>query len=271
MPKNNYIYYLLLALVIFMTVKNFIQLKRLSKEKKFTVSYAKVLRGDEDALDTMKAYLENEKNLDYKNEALLVEAYQEMVEGKDPYKAIDDIDFGAILTDQKGFSQKKLEAHSDLFVWLNLVCAKARNLSMIDIIETLYDKVTKYDEYLNNRLEYLEFKSICESLLEKKGDELAYLKKILDGDYAGVSHDKRLIGLYKRIASCFLTYAGETIDEFFENDLHTFAETAVGRHLLESLELFEKYKPDEETVEEPKEENLEVEENKEEVKEEENK
>lgn len=259
MEGSNLFTYVIFALIILFTVKNFIQLKRLTHERKFTESYAKVLKDEEGALDAVLAYIETEKSIDYKNEAYLVEAYQEMKMGMDPYKAIDSVDIGAIISGKNGYSDTMMNNHSDLFVWLDLIIAEARNKSMIDIIETLYTKVTAFEEHLNNRLEYVEFKACVDILLEKKGEEREFLKKILDGDYAGMSHDKRLIGLYKRIASSYLAYAGETFDEFFEEDLHSFATSSVGKHLMESLDILSKYPPKvEEPVEEPKEETEEV-------------
>ena len=59
-----------------------------------------------------------------------------------------------------------------------------------------------------------------------------------------------MIGLYKRIAAATLVYNKQTIDEYYANDLYEFARPAIGRCILETMGLYDAYKPVEEEIKE---------------------
>lgn len=257
----NIFYFALAVFAIGLTIKNIRQIKNLKHEREFANTYSKVLRQDEDAYEAVTNYLNTETNEMFKNKAKVLLIYEKMTKGEDPSDIIEDVNFDTMFKEKGSFSSKLANRNSDIFVWLTLVFAKARSLSMFDVIDKLSKKIEVYDENLSNHLEYKMYKGVLSALAERNDEDLNFLTKMLDGDYAGMVYEQRLVGLYKRIAASFLVYMGEKIDEYFENDLHSFAETIVGKCLMTDLEIYDKYPPivekKDEIKEEVKEENKE--------------
>lgn len=271
MENFNILYVLLIALVIGLTIRNVLQVKKIKNEGAFVKVYTKVLKRDFDAYDTVKHYIEEETNEALKNKARVLLVYEMMLNDEDPTNVVETINFESLFTIKGIYNAKLANNNADVFIWLALVFAKARNLSMFDVIEKLTEKVETYGEHLDNQLEYHMFRGICSAIAERNDEDSAFLNKLHDGDYVDMTYEQKLIGLYKRIASCYLIYLGDTIDEYYENDLHKFASTSVGRCLMNDLEIIDRYPPiadDEENANIPTEEIKEVEEAKEEEQEE---
>lgn len=248
----NVFYWALGVFAIGLTIKNFISLKGYKREKEFATTYSKVLRQDEDCYEAIQNYVEVEKIESLKNKAKVIFVYEKMVKGEDPIELVNTIDFKPLFYEKGRFNAKLANRNSDIFVWLALSFAKARSLSMFDVIDKLSEKVLTFDEVLKNQLEYQLFKGLVSAIAEKNDENSAFLTKLLAGDYAGMVYEQRLIGLYKRIAASYLVYMGDTIDESFDNDLRDFATTLVGKCLMTDLEIIDKYPPLEEEKEEEK-------------------
>lgn len=259
----NSFYWILGILALGLTIKNFFQLKNLKRERIFSNTYSAVLRQDEDCYDQIKNFVAEEKIEWLKNKARIILAYEMMVKGEDPLDVINEFDLEPLFKEKKTFKPKLANRNSDIFVWYALIFAKARSLSMFDVIDKLSEKMNVYDEFLTNQLEYREYKGICSALAERNDDDSAFLTRLLEGEYQGMVYEQRLIGLYKRIAACYLVFMGDTIDELSSEDLHAFAETLVGKRLMKDLEIYDKYPPievkeeTEEKTEEVKEETTE--------------
>lgn len=260
----NVFYWALGVFAIGLTVKNFMSLKGYKREREFANTYSKVLRQDEDCYEAISNYVNVEKVDSLKNKGKVILAYEKMVKGEDPTELVNTIDFKPMFYEKGRFNAKLTNRNSDIFVWLALVFAKARSLSMFDVIDKLSEKVLTYDEVLGKHLEYKLFKGLVSAIAERNDEDSAFLTKLLDGDYAGMIYEQRLIGLYKRIAASYLVYMGDTVDESFNDDLRDFATTLVGKCLMTDLEIIDKYPPleikeeektEEETSEETKEEN----------------
>ena len=243
MENFNGIYILLIIVVIALTARNIIQIAKIKHVSSFSKVYSKILKREPDAYEEIKKYVEEEKDDSIKNKARLLLIYEMMMNNEDPMNVVEDTNLGSLFKAKGAFNSKAVSNNSDAFVWLALVFAKARALSMFDVIENLTNKVTEYNEQLDNRVEYRLFKGLCSSLAERNDDDSAFLQKLLNGDYADMTYDQKLIGLYKRIASAYLIYMGDTVDEYFENDLHSFAQTSVGHCLMTDLEIIDKYPP----------------------------
>lgn len=249
----NAFYWILGILAIFLTIRNFSQLKGYKREKIFSDVYSAVLRQDENCYELIKNYVEEEKLGYLKNKAKIILAYQMMINKEDPVKVIEEIDLDPLFIDKHRFSPRLANRNSDIFVWYSLILARARSLSMFDVIEKLTEKMKAYDEHLINHLEYREYKGICSALAERNDEDFVFLTKLLEGDYQGMVYEQRLIGLYKRIAACYLVYMGEIVDEYNQQDLHAFADTLVGKNIMKDLDIYDKYPPIEQKQEEVKE------------------
>ena len=243
MENFNLLYVVLIALVIALTVRNVLQVKNIKNEGAFVKVYTKVLKKEFNAYEEIQKYVADEKNEALKNKARVLLIYEMMLNDETPTKVIDDINFESLFTIKGIYNAKVANNNGDVFLWLALVFAKARNLSMFDVIEGLTKKVNIYEKHLTNQLEYHLFRGICSAINERNDEDAAFLKKLLDGDYVDMTYEQKLIGLYKRIAACYLVFLGDTVEEYFENDLHKFASTLIGGCLMNDLEIIKKYPP----------------------------
>lgn len=254
MENFNIFYWLLAVVAIGITISNFMKMKTFKREREFVNVYSKVLNDTDDSYDAVINYVNEEKELHLKNKGKVIETYVKLKRNEDVTDVIDSMNFESLFKVKGRYDAKHANRNGDVFVWLALVFAKANNQKKTDIIEKIYEKFLPYDELLSNSLEYKLFKGYTAALLNKGGEDYDFLKKLLDGDYAGMVYEQRLIGLYKRIASSYLVFKGEKIDEYFDNDLRDFGTHLLGRALLTDLKLMDKYP----ALEEPKEDNGEV-------------
>ena len=112
---------------------------------------------------------------------------------------------------------------------------------MIDVMYNLYNKVSVYENKLNDIVEYKVFKATYESLLEKGFEGIDFLKDLLAGNYSNYSYDKQLIGVYKKMAAAILVYTGEPLSEGDDALLKDFVYTQVGNRFMKDLSIIDKY------------------------------
>lgn len=239
----NIFYWILGVFAIGLTIKNIQNIKGYNREREYANTYSKILRQDEDAYEAMENFIAVEKNETLKNKAKVILIYEKMTKGENPVELAKEVNYIPMFRDKAKFSPKLANRNSDVFVWLCLVYAKAKSLSMLDVIDELSKKLNAFDEDLENQLEYKLTKAAESALGDKDENKVEFLAKLLEGDYAGMVYEQRLIGLYKRIAASYQAYLNKPVDEFFENDLHDFAETLVGKCLMADLGIIEKYPP----------------------------
>ena len=243
MENFNIFYWMLAVIAIGITISNFMKMKTFKREREFVNVYSKSLNDTDDAYDAIANYVKEEKEDFLKNKGRVIEIYERLKRNEEVDDIIDQLNFEPLFKVKGRFDAKHANRNGDIFVWLALVFAKANKMNKISIIEKMYEKLLPYDELLSNQLEYKLCKGYTSVLLKKDEENQEFLKKLLDGDYAGMVYEKRLIGLYKRIASAYLVSKGEKIDEFFDNDIRDFATHLLGKALLTDLDLIKKYPP----------------------------
>ena len=246
----NIFYWLLAVVAIGITISNFMKMRTYNREKKFVETYSKALKKEKDAYEAVQQYVEEEKEQNLKNKARVIQIYEMLSRGEDVDNIIESIDFEPIFKTKGRFDAKLANRNGDLYVWLALVYARTNALKKKEVIEKLAKKLEPYNELLNNNLEYQLSKGYTSALIDKKNENYGFLNKLLEGDYAGMVYEKRLIGLYKRLAASFLAKNSDEIDEYYANDLKQFAGTLVGKTLLNELGIYDKYQPEEVPVEE---------------------
>lgn len=239
----NIFFWILGVFAIGLTIKNVQNIKGYNREREYANTYSKVLRQDEDSYDAIQNFVDVEKDQNLKNKAKVILIYEKMVNGENPVDLAKEVNYIPMFRDKTKFSPKLANRNSDVFVWLCIVFAKAKSLSMLDVIDALTANLKVFDTDLENHLEYQLTKAAEAALLNKNEDDVAFLSRLLDGDYSGMVYEQRLIGLYKRLAASFLAYLNKPVDEFFEADLHNFAETLVGKCLMADLGIIERYPP----------------------------
>ena len=252
----NIIYWVLGVFALAITINNFRNLKNLNRERTFQQIYVDVLKQEEGSTETINNYVAEEKLGYLKNKAMVLQMYQMLINGEDVDKEIEEINFNPIFKDKNKFVPKQANRNSDIFIWLLILYAKAKQINKEEIIDKLVKKMELFDEYFENQLEYQLYKAGTALLKDKDGEDIQFLYDLINGEYAGMVYEKRLIGLYKRFASCLLAYKDKEFDEFFKQDLHSFANTLVGKVFMQDLGIYDKYPPIEEEpqLEEPKEE-----------------
>lgn len=264
MENFNIFYWLLAVVAIGITISNFMKMKVFKREREFVNVYSKVLNDTDDAYDAVINYVNEEKEPHLKNKGMVIEVYEKLLRNEDVNEIVEAIDFEPLFKVKGRYDAKHTNRNGDVFVWLALVFAKAHNLNKDEVIDKLYSKLLPFDELLSNNLEYKLCKGYTAAIKNNNEEDYNFLKKLLDGDYAGMVYEQRLIGLYKRIATSYIVFKGDSVDEYFDNDLRSFAGSLVGRALLTDLKLIDKYPPIEEKPEESLEEVKEIEEPKEE-------
>ncbi len=255
---NTILLLVLIVLTILMSMNNIKRLKQYRKDKTYIDIYTKILRDTDGAYDELVNYIGSENDTCLKTKSELIKLYEDIKDDKD-LSEFDEIDFVKdIFYDGEVFSKDRVTLNSEVFIWFILILSRARNLSMMDVMDNLYNKVSKYEENLNTYIEYQVFKASYNVLLEKNEDGVSFLKKLLNGEYTEYTYDKNLIGIYKKIAACLLCYAGEIVEESDEDLIKDFTTTLIGNRFTKDLGIYEKYSPmvedeknAEETAEEP--------------------
>lgn len=255
---NTVLLLVLIVLTILMSMNNIKRLKQYRKDKTYIDIYTKILRDTDGAYDELVNYIGSENDTCLKTKSELIKLYEDIKDDKD-LSEFDEIDFVKdIFYDGEVFSKDRVTLNSEVFIWFILILSRARNLSMMDVMDNLYNKVSKYEENLNTYIEYQVFKASYNVLLEKNEDGVSFLKKLLNGEYTEYTYDKNLIGIYKKIAACLLCYAGEIVEESDEDLIKDFTTTLIGNRFTKDLGIYEKYSPmvedeknAEETAEEP--------------------
>ena len=248
----------MLILILFIGFKNIGLIKRYRQNNAYIEAYKGVLSNTEDCHDTISNYIEKEKSNEFKNKARIIKLFCELNNDIEYENTLTDLDFKEIYFRKNEVDPNKVKMNSDSFIFAMLAIFKAYEKKDMYFIEALLAKLEEVNVLLR-RVEYSE--TVCIGLiLGNKGDDLTFLKALLEGNYTAYQYDKRMIGLYKRMASSMLAFLKQDFDEFFRNDLHSFSKTTIGEIVLKSLGIYETYKPIETSVEDKPEE---VQENKE--------
>lgn len=244
---------LTIGILVFICIKNLSLIKRYKHNKQYIASYQNVFHNKENSYEDIKTYIEKEKSEEYKNKARIIKLYYELENKLDYKSTIDEIDIRSIYYTNGTLDNNLLKYNSDSFIFTMLAMAKAYENNNKDVIESLNSKFMECSE-LENSLEYKEVLALANALNNKEDRGSALFHSILDGNYVEYSYDKNLIGLYKRIAAAVSIFNMDEIEEFFRNDLHSFANTFIGECFLKSLGLFDIYKSVEEKTQESKQE-----------------
>ena len=235
----------LLAYVIY---RNYTLISRYRHNKEYIECYKDLIAGNENAYERICAYIDSEKTEEFRNKARVLKLYDEMARQLDSKETLEALDLKQIFTRKGKYSKQQLVMNADVFVWYYLNMARARRLSRFDVLNSLYDKIKEMSE-MENRVEYQTAIAIYNALCEKEDAGVGFLSSLLDGGFATYEYDKNLIGLFKRFAAATLAYTGEPMEDFYKDDLHSFAATQIGELYMKDLEIYDKYPPKKEEEE----------------------
>ena len=245
---NSIFLLILIAITVFMMVNNFKRMKQYRKDKTYIELYTKVLKDTDGSYDELVAYIDKEEDPCLRAKSKLIKLYEDIRLNNDINELINEDYVKDIFCVGDAFSKEKSNLNSEVFIWYILLLSRCRTLSLIDVMDTLYEKVNIHKNDLESVVEYQCFASAYEVLLEKGTDGLVFLKKLLSGDYTEYSYDKNLIGIYKKVAACLLCYAGEIVDESDELLIKDFTTTLIGNRFTKDLDIYDKYGPKDDEV-----------------------
>ncbi len=251
----------MLCLLVYVLYRNVVLINRYRHNKEYIECYKDMLSKEENTFDRICRYIDNEKDAEYANKGRVLKLYVQMDRDEDLSSTLNELDLKEIFLKKGKYSRPQVMANSDVFIWLYMDMAKARKLSKFDVLDSLNEKLSELS-LLENRVEYQTGKAIYNALCEKEDAGVEFLSSLLDGGFARFEYEKNLIGLFKRFASSTLAYSGEPMEDYYKEDLHSFAATKIGMNYMKDLEIYDKYPPKGE--EKPAEEEIKEEEQKEE-------
>lgn len=242
LSSAQFINYLLFVVLLLMFTRTFKQAKSLGNGKGYMDAYTKILNGDLDSEENLDKYIESEKKAYLISQAYLLKAYLNVESENDPKQYLDKVDMNAIFNDEKNrFDKKKVLSNVSFFLWVNFFVVRCIKNNRLDLVDYLNDSLKVHEENLDSFLEYRLYKGLYAGVKGNKNDDYNFLNQLIDGEYPTLNYEKRYIGLYKREAALFLVYFDQTIDEFWDNDIHAFVDTIVGKRLSSDLDLYLKY------------------------------
>ena len=231
---------ILVLLVAYVMYRVFSLVSRAKHDKEYIDCYQSVFNQKDGSYEKVCAYVENEKKADFLNKGLILKLCSELDNNIDYKQTLDSINLKDVFSSRGRFSKTQFTNNTDVFVCLFLALAKARKLSKFDVLNSLCEKINSIPE-LENYIEYQLTRAIYNSLCEKEDGGTKFMNSLLEGSYADYGYDRKLIGLYKRFAASTLAYNGELLDDYYRNDLYSFAHTGLGANYLKSLDIYEKY------------------------------
>lgn len=238
------LYLIVLAIILFaMTIKNIITIRKSANAKEYTHIYQSFLRDEEDVESKLEAYLNKEKSLEFINKARILKVYLDIEKGYDAVASCNSIDFKEIMFAKDKFSDEMYVNNADSNAWLILNIVKANKENKQDVADTLINRINEYEQYLNKYVEYNTLTSIYKCLYNIDDEGVEFLRKLLNGEYAGYSYNKKMVGLFKKLAATILIYKGETLSEDDVLLVKDFANNYIGRKIMTDLSIYDQYKP----------------------------
>ena len=233
----------LIILTVLMSINNFKKVGQYRKDKTYIDIYTKILKNEDNAYDELINYIGTETDACLKAKSNLIKIYEDLDKNIDlVLNEIEESNFmHDIFFEKDTFSKDKVLLNSEVFIWLVLILSRARKQSMVDVLNKLNEKVSAYENELNDFVEYQVYKSAYMTLLEKGNDGPKFLRALLNGEYSNYKYDKNLIGIFKKIAASLLAYVGQPLEEGDESLISDFTTTLIGHRFTTDLGIYDKY------------------------------
>lgn len=247
----------LICLLGYVLYRNIKLISRYKHNKEYIECYKGMLNEEENVIERINNYINNEKDEEFKNKGRVLKLYVELGKDLEYSDTLTSLNFNPIFYKDGKLMNDKFAINVDIMVWVYLIMARARKLSKFDVLNNVVNSFEQMPDY-DNRLEFQLVKNLNNALLEKEDGGIEFLSKILEGEYYSLHYEKSMVGLYKRIAASTLAYCLEPLDDYYMQDIPAFGQTNIGKAYLKDLDIYDKF------VQEPEIE-VEVEESQEEV------
>ena len=232
-------------ILLFVLYKNVGMYKRIKFNKTYVELFNKVLKEDnERAYEDVVEYVNKTENIEFKNKGRIFELYLELAKDLPYEETLNELDFRELFYNGEKVSMEKVGYNSDTFVWIIALFARARKHDKLEIIDVIMAKLKLYEDLLKNYVEYTLCLSVARAIKGEDDLGVTFMRQLIDGDYAKYKYDTRLIGIYKRIATSFLAYTHQELNEDEVNDIRLLAASLVGSFILKDIDMYEEYKPE---------------------------
>ena len=219
--------------------------KRIKFNKTYVELFNKVLKEDnERAYEDVVEYVNKTENIEFKNKGRIFELYLELAKDLPYEETLNELDFRELFYNGEKVSMEKVGYNSDTFVWIIALFARAKKHDKLEIIDAIMAKLKLYEDLLKNYVEYTLCLSVARAIKGEDDLGVTFMRQLIDGDYAKYKYDTRLIGIYKRIATSFLAYTHQELNEDEVNDIRLLAASLVGSFILKDIDMYEEYKPE---------------------------
>ena len=236
--KMKIILLILILIIIIFSIKNIVLIKDLIISKEYRKIYKAVIAEEADIIARLESYIINEKNKYLLSKAYVLLMYVKLHSGLDVLDEIEKINYNDIFLKNGKYNKKFVNLNSDMFIW---TLASMPLLYKQGHLPPIQVKIIDLEDRLNNHIEYKVFKA-CNAMLSNNSDGYQFLYDLVNGDYASLDYDKKLIGATKRVALAYLGSLKKENNIEYADELKYFSTTMIGRKLLTDLEIFEIYK-----------------------------
>lgn len=240
---NNFIFIVLVIVLIFMILQNVKLFKRSKHVKNYVRCSDAIFDDSEDKVAIIKNYIEEETDQEFKNKGRVLLVYAELATKEDPSETLKALDIRDTFQDTKEkFDAQKFEYNSDTYFWLVLDMIKAHSLNDEKTIEGLLEVVNKHYDFIKQDLVVSLFYSIHHALADDDKKDLGFLRDLWNGNYpSGCTYDKRLVGFYKYLAVSVLAKVNEELTDEMVGDLDSFSHMKAGQIAMRDLGIYDKY------------------------------
>ncbi|MBR3168650.1 MAG: hypothetical protein IKF18_08230 [Erysipelotrichaceae bacterium] len=258
---GNTILYILLIVAIYTTILNYRMVKRNKNSSGYVKCANALFKGDADAGAQIAQYLEKETVQEYREKTAIFKLYQLLRDEHEYTETLQNFNPSVLVETKGAFNPQSVITNSDSFIWACILLNKAGAAGDIEFVRQFMDKFTSRKEELSKFVEYKVMEATAQLYLGENEDWKVFCRNLLAGEYEGYRYERKLIGFYKRIAQLLLAEGGDELDEMAKDDLTSFAESSVGKMMMNDRGVYTKYaapKNEEETEEEPAEEEVPV-------------
>lgn len=228
----------LVVVIVVFTFRNIVLIKDLVTSKGYKKIYNGVIKKEPDIINKIEEYLKKEKNKYLVSKTNILLMHQKLLNDEDVSEIIEKIDYSVIFLKNGKYNSHFVNLNSDMLIWTLCCLPRLKKANQLNLIK---EKVNVLSDKLSNHVEYKVFIGAC-AVLERNIEETKFLNDLVNGEYSGLSYDKYLIAVTKRIALAYIASLSKEKNIEYADELKILSESMLGRYLTTDLDIYELYK-----------------------------
>lgn len=230
------------SVLLYLAYRNIVMYKRIKLNKTYVNLFNEIFKEDnENAYVQVVNYINETENVEFKNKGRIFQLYLALKENLPYEECLNALDFKELFYTNDKPDARKAGFNSDTFVWVIATMVKAYSKGHIDVIDELVAKLSIHQDLLNQYVEYTLVTNVAKCLKGEEERGVEFMSNLINGNYNEYKYDPRLIGFYKKMATTFLAYSGQELDEYQKEDIRNFATSLIGNFILHDLNLYDEY------------------------------